>query len=452
MNGANEKKTGNQIGYVVFLFLILLLCLIPALGMLLPKQSTEAGGNETLVSAPVLRDADGHWNLQYLSQVLDYIEDHYFLRQNFITAWSVLNTACLHTSISEDVLLGQDGWLYFADTLPDYTGIEQMSRREIFSAAHNLALINEYCQNQDAQFLFTIAPNKNSLYPEYMPDLTILNQNHVRNADALSAELKRQNVPYLDLFALFRSQSETLYFARDSHWNSKGAALAADAFNQALNKKSDYFDGPFQLEQDHLGDLYNMLYPAGTDLEIDQKYRGTLSFTYDTPIRSAESHTITTTGERGTDSLLMFRDSFGNLLYPYLSDSFAHALFSRATDYRLNQIEQQQANYVAIELVERNLRYLLQNVPLMPAPRRETIPEEQILQDHTEWSIEPSDNLPGYVLITGAISESLEAIESEAPVYISWSGNVYEAFLLENNIFSLYVPEDASAGDSSIAS
>ena len=208
----------------LFIAVILLLCLVPSLGMLLPGQA-DAGGNEVLAPPPVLRSAEGQVNTEYLPQLVGYVEDNYFLRQRLVSAWSALNQNVLRTSIAENVVLGQDGWLYFGDTLNDYTGADPMTDREIFCAARNLALMQEFCAGQGAQFLFTIAPNKNSLYPEHMPALTVSGQR--RDAQRLLEQLAVQRVAYADLFSLFRSQDETLYFTQDSHWNSKGAALAA---------------------------------------------------------------------------------------------------------------------------------------------------------------------------------------------------------------------------------
>ena len=435
--------------YAAFTALILLLCLLPSLGMLLPAPEEEAGGNQALSRAPSLRDPEGNWNTGYLSQLQDYAGDNFYLRQDMITAWSALNAKLLRSSITEDVVLGGDGWLYFADTLPDYAGLDPLTDRDIFSAARNLALIQEYCEEQGADFLFTLAPNKNSLYPEHMPALP---QDDLRsNAGRLAEELARQGVNYLDCFALFQGQEETLYFKTDSHWNGKGAALAADAVNEALGRSSRYFEGPFAPEEVHKGDLYDMLYPAGEGLETDQVYRGELTIEYDVPIRSAENLTIMTHGG-GEGSLLMFRDSFGNNLYPYLADSFDAALFSRSMPYRLDLVAQREADCVAAELVERNLRYLIRNVPVMPAPVRELpegYPETFYIwhdkNDGIVFSVRPSDDLPGYTLVTGPqIAEDLilPAVAPDSQVLIPASdGNYYEAFLLEDGGAGLYLPE-----------
>ena len=434
----------QKLAYAAFTALILLLCLIPSLGMLLPAQEGAAGGNQALSRAPSLRDPEGNWNPGYLSQIQDYAGDNFYLRQEMITAWSALNAKGLRSSITEDVVLGTDGWLYFADTLPDYVGLQPMTDREIFSAARNLRLMAEYCESQGARFLFTLAPNKNSLYPEHMPNLTLPSARKPRDAKRLAEELERQGVDYLDCFALFRGQEETLYFKTDSHWNGKGAALAADAVNKALGRSSGYFDGPFTREEVHKGDLYDMLYPAGEGLEADPVYSGELTIEYDVPIRSAENLTIMTHGG-GEGSLVMFRDSFGNNLYPYLADSFGAALFSRSMPYRLDLAAQREADYVAAELVERNLRYLIQNVPVMPAPGRGTEKPEgfTVYGSGVNFDVEPSEDLPGYVLVTGppALADR-ELPEADSPVLVSASdGTYYEAFLLEGGGAGLYLPE-----------
>ncbi len=432
----------KKIVSICFIALILVLCLIPSLGMLAGREE-EAGGNQILSPLPQLRDIDGNWNTEYLSQLGDYLQDHFFLRQPMITAWSEGNAALLRSSISDGVVLGKDGWLYYRDTLDDYTGSGPMSDGDILSAARNLALVREYCEGQGARFLFTIAPNKNSLYPEHMPDLTVFSAE--KNADRLAAALEDEGIPYLDLFSLIGGEDETLYFTQDSHWNSKGAALAADAINGALGRTSDYYSGPFSPEPVHLGDLYEMLCPAGTRMEDDQVYGGALTFEYEEPIRSAENITIMTAKE-GEGSLLMFRDSFGNLLYPYLADSFGSALFSRSAAYRLDLLAQRSAGYVVVELVERNLDYLLQNIPQMPAPQRQA-PEAAPSGAAAALTVEPARYTEGCVQLTGTLPAEPDA---GAPVYLLADGTCYEAFRLENNGFGLIVPEPAAAGELSV--
>ena len=433
----------KQAGYHIFIAVFILLCLVPSVGMLLPERET-AGANEILTPLPALRDAEGTLNTDYLTNLTDYVEDRFFLRQDLVTAWSALNQRLLHTSIADSVLLGRDGWLYFGETLDDYTGAAPMTAGETAAAAHNLALVSEYCAGQGAAFLFTVAPNKNSIYPQHMPDLPVFSAH--KNAEALAEALAEEGVAYYDLFAALRNREETLYFRQDSHWNSKGAALAADGINAALGRQSNYFAGPFQPSAVHRSDLYAMLYPAGAWLEEDQCYGGELTFDYEAPVRSENDLNIRTTSG-GSGSLLMFRDSFGGLLYPYLADSFGKAHFSRAAAYRLDQIAVREADFVVVELVERNLRWLLENVPVMPAPLRTGMEAAQTLDTPAALTAEAAQALPGYVLIRG----TLPAIPDDGSLlYLQTAEECYEAFRLEADGFGLYVPESILAEPSGL--
>ncbi len=391
---------------------------------------SQAGANEQLSKPPVLVSNDAY-NPDLLSDSAAWVSDHFFLRQELITMHNRLS-AITQTSGAEDVVLGRDGWLYYDSTMDNYTGQNLMTDRELFSAATNLELMASYCREQGKEFLFVIAPNKNALYPENMPDTGISNPR--QDAKNLHKELTARQVPYVDLFALFDAQEEPLYFAHDSHWNSKGASLAADAINDALGKPSHYFNDPFSATAPHQGDLYEMLYPAGQDPEQDPVYGGKLNFTYVGAATKPDSITLKTQGS-GEASLLAYRDSFGNLLYPYLADSYASATFSRSTRYDLTK----PGDFVLIELVERNLRYLITNLPVMPAPERErTLP--QTLSGTASFAT--AKGLDGYTQVKGVLPATADA---DSRVYLVCGDKTYEAFLTENSSYGAYIPADETA-------
>ena len=398
----------------LFLLLLLSLCAFLAVGFFLHGPSA-AGSNEILSQKPAL-DAD------VLENTAKYYSDRFYLRQELITAHNKLLSALFGVSGESSVLLGQDGWLYYADTLDDYTGADPLTDAELARAAENLSLLQESCEKAGARFLFTVAPNKNSLYGENMPAVGTVSAVH--DAQRLFIRLDEAGVNYLDLFSLFKAQPETLYFAHDSHWNGKGAALAADRINAFFGVDSDYFSGNFEKER-HDGDLYAMAYPAAEDGEYAPAYRGEADYTYDGKATAPDSIRLTTHGG-GELTLLCYRDSFGNLLHPYLAASFKDALFSRSVSYELTDAAEYDC--VVIELVERNLRYLLQNVPKMAAPAREIdLPSESFGTCPAEFSEKDG-------LCRGTLDESAEV------VYLICGGTAYEAFLLENGAFAAYLP------------
>jgi hypothetical protein len=417
---------------ITFALLCILLCASLSLGML-AFGPAEAAANERLANKPKLIQKE-KWNPDFLSDLAKYVGDRFFLRQELITARSRAS-ARLGSSTAEDVILGKRGWLYYAPTLADYCGTDGLSDEELAAIAHNLALMQEYCESIGAQFLFVSAPNKNTLYPEAMPGYRAA---AVHDIHRLFPLLEAAGVPYADLYAAFGQQPEILYFAHDSHWNSRGAALAADVINASFGRGSDYFAQPFDGEEAHRGDLYEMLYPAAEDPETDPVSSRGFRYTRKGSDTRPDSITIQTSGE-GDGTLLAFRDSFGNSLYPYLADSFAEARFSRLTAYDLLLAEEMGADCVLVELVERNLVYLLQNVPVMPAPER-PLPEPAAIAGEVRLERVQGGRAPeGCILVRGTLEESMGGL----PVYLSAGNRCWEAFRLEEGGFAAYLPADA---------
>ena len=227
----------NKVFLALFAGVFLALCLSLSLGTLVFGPA-GAAANERLAELPSIKTEDGRINTDFLQQLQSYVNDRFFLRQKLITLDRRMSNA-LGVSGESSVIAGKDGWLFFTQTLGDYTGTEPMSTRELFSAASNVALMEEYCRTNGKEFTFIIAPNKNSLYGEYMPDYGVTAK--TSNAKQFHSLLDQLGVAYVDLFAAFDAEEEPLYFAHDSHWNSKGAALGADLINASFGVESNYY-------------------------------------------------------------------------------------------------------------------------------------------------------------------------------------------------------------------
>lgn len=423
---------GKKVLSWIFVAGVLLLSVTLVVGIAFAGPA-QAGANEVLSKAPVFADKDGKLNDYFLNDTATWLKDHFFGRQELISVHNKAVSTVFDTSSSDDVILGEDGWLYYEPTLGDYTGTSAITDRQVFMAANNLALMQEYCHSQGREFAFVIAPNKNSLYPEHMPNYGAYDPS--RNAKALHGKLEKLGVAYIDLFQVFEAQEEVLYFAHDSHWNSKGAALGADTINGAFGVESNYFAADFGQSVPHLGDLYEMLYPSFADTEQDPVYGGQLDFTFTSKATKADSITLETASD-AAGSLLCYRDSFGNLLYPYLADSYGTVRFSRSVNYDLTQ----EGQYVLVELVERNIPYLYTNLPVMAAPQRElALPEATGKVAVTSKEVKSPE---GMFQVKGTLGVEPD---SESAIYVICDGAVYEAFCLANNGFGAYVPGEAQA-------
>lgn len=345
--------------YKWFTAAFLSLCLIPAAGMLvLPEQ--QAAGNEHLTPKPSLWNAQTGWNADFLGDLTDYVADHFGFRQELVTANAALQTRLLCTSPAEDVIYGTDGWLYYAKTLDDYQNHATLTESEAQQLAQTVKSMQDYCESRGARFLFTIAPNKSSLYPEHMP-ARYLTEDADGNYERVLPYLEQEGVNYADLFSVFRAHANVLYYKTDSHWTNRGAALAHDYLMNTLGlSHTSFTDEEYTTEWSHSGDLYQMLYPKGTQKEETQVYQ--TSFSYVNPPRSDEDILMQTTQENAPNGrLLLCRDSFGNALHPFLAEDFREAIITRQMPYPLEQV--QEGDTVIIEIVERNLPNILKYSP-----------------------------------------------------------------------------------------
>lgn len=422
----------KKIAPIIFNCIFVLLCLIPVGGMALFGPSQPAA-NEVLAEAPGLEKKDGSWNESYLSDLSAWVSDRFFLRQELISVNNRLEAALFGVSGAEDVIVGTDGWLYYTPTLGDHTGTARMTPRQLYAAAKNLTLMAQYCREAGKDFVFAITPNKSTLYPEQMPFYGAAADS--TNASALLTLLADTQVKTADLFAAFSAREEQLYFAHDSHWNSKGAALGADAINAAFGIHTKYFADDFANTQPHTGDLYEMLYPAFADPEEDPVYGGTLTYEFTGSGTRADSITIETAGG-GQGRLLAYRDSFGELLFPYLADSAAQARFSRSVTYDLTL----PADRVLIQLVERNLPYLITYPPVMPSPQVQ-IQLPANTAGTAQCSISTRQTPEGTVKLTGTLPLQPD---DRSDIYLLCGGSAYEAFCLDDGGYCAYIPADAN--------
>ena len=419
--------------YGLFIGLFFLACLVPLAGLAVAGPG-EPAANEIPAAKPRLMNVDGSVNTGFFQQLQTYIANSFYLRKEATTAWNTLSAKVFRTSGNEDVLIGPDGWLFYGEAVKDISGAEQMTDRQIWCAARGLALMQEYAASQGARFLFTVPCGKYTLYPEHAPDYVTVAEGS--NRTRLEAALKSQKINYVNLYDVFTRQDEELYWRLDSHWNSRGAALAADAILGAMGRRSDYFAGPFLEGEEHEGDLYAMLYPTGTEREPDYAWQPGFTFAYRSNFHSADDITIETENAGGEGSLLMFRDSSGRSLYPYMAQSFGQALFSRQNNYRLDLIGGRQATDVVVEIAERTLPYLLRYPAVYPAPEREAAVldgaravESALEADEAEAVLE------GYRQLRGTLPETAV----DAAVYVAVDGAVYEAIPNEGG-FTAYIP------------
>lgn len=438
----------NKLSGVVFIVVCLLICGIPFICMTFAKtdKTTE---NKRLSEVPDIVKEDG-FNYNYLKDLGAYFGDRFAFRNEMVNADSIIQSDVFGTSNMSTVVKGTDGWLYYTDSLNDYLGKDTMSSRGIYNVAHNLEMIQEYVNSRGADFVFTIPPNKNSLYGENMPYYYQKKVSENKNIKSLTPLLKSKNIKYTDLFSLFNKQDEKLYLMRDSHWNNKGALLAYNKIMDKLNlPHNDYQTAKVSRDETEIGDLNKMLYPLSAKPEWNYYYDNK-DYKHNSRKKSVEDPWIETESKGENGTLLMFRDSFGNTLLPFFAGEFKKAYFDKASPYFIEaNMDSCKPDCVVIEKVERNIDELASAPPIMTGMMVELDSDQKDVNSKaTTLNVSPSKSDASYLEISGNVEKKF--IKTNTDIYINvivnGEKNTYRAFNVSDekgdNGFVLHLPKD----------
>ena len=434
-------KNKKNVYKIVYISLALVLCLIPLVCMTFARTDATTE-NRRLAAFPAIKTEDG-FNVNILSDLGKYFEDHFAFRNRIVAADGTVQSL-FGVSAAEGVIKGTDGWLYYASSAPDYQRLNVFSDRAAFNAAHNLLLTQKYAEAHGAKFVLTVAPNKNSLYPEHMPYYYPAGAGET-SIEKLAPLLEEMGVNYADLFAAFREQDETLYLMRDSHWNNKGALLAYNALLDAAGKPHETYEKtPVTRQKDEIGDLGKMAYSVAAKPEWNYHYELPENYEYATPTKSVEDAYIVTENTKAEGTLLMFRDSFGNTLLPFFAEAYGKACFTKTTPYLLDlYMTQLSPDTVIAEKVERNILDFAKDPPVFPAPQRTLSADPRETAGAYTLQAETAEYDTRFVSVSGA----LETDKAYDAVYVVTGAAVYEAFTVTadggDNGFVAYLPQGA---------
>lgn len=338
------KKTVCKLFALVFFAV----CVFFSLGLILPGAAdTESDNPPKLLTENGINDDFGHEFEEWFSKNFAF---HHAVTDIYADA-----KLALFSEGNDQVIAGKEDFLFFADTTADYIGRNPMTDEQISEAAAALFAMNEQVKTAGGKFLFVCAPNKNTIYGEYLPGRYIKSSSP-SDLDRLYAELDKLSVPYVDLRPVLTEAMEStlVYHKRDTHWNGNGAEIAMGKITEHFGIfMPDY--GEKVTVTDFAGDLDALLFPGKVMYDENTTYNFEGLYVY-TSAYATPMDLVITARSGGKGKLLMFRDSFANAMIPYAATIFGEIRLERVTPYQTAQLETYCPDYVIVEIAERNLR------------------------------------------------------------------------------------------------
>jgi len=357
---------GSSNRFVVIAFLAVIM--LPGIATLAGVDGAPSDENRQQAPPPVVK-AD--WaSLQRLPGAFtSYFEDHFAFRAQLVRAQAELRLRALRVSPSPSVITGRNGWLFYADdgAVEAYAVAPGMSDADLRVWRQTLQDIQDWLARQGIAYVFVIAPDKHDIYPELMPD-SIHRFAQRSRIDQLVADLRAHTtVNVLDLRpALLEAKShERIYHLTDTHWNDRGAFVAYQQIVERLAVPGlqplprSAFADRVQLTQGL--DLAGMLGLKGEMTEEDLRLvprvpRSARVVEPKVPEpHGIEARLVTEQADAHLPRAVIYRDSFGSALIPFLSEHFSRAVYLWEPDVDPDVIAQEHPNVVIQEWVGRRL-------------------------------------------------------------------------------------------------
>lgn len=255
---------------------------------------------------------------------------------------------------SDEVILGRDGFLFFAETMPDYLG----EPIDIEAISEKIKAYSDALKESGIGFTFLCAPNKNSIYPEYMPYYALAGENSL---PLLNERLEAMSINVVDAHdVLIKNKPEGLMYHRtDSHWNAMGALRVYQQLMNTLGAShADYADAPLA-KAAFRGDLTRLYRPLALDLGFDYSPRTERAYETVGLMRSLTDMRIETLSDANDLNVLVLRDSFGEALFPYLANNMGRMVFSRQITFDEAIAIDENVTHVVLIIAQRDLQGLL---------------------------------------------------------------------------------------------
>jgi hypothetical protein len=334
-----------------------------------------------------------------------YFNDHFGFRKQLIRWSNHWKNELFHDPSAPDVLVGRNGWLYFAgEAMVEHV---RRSRRFTHEDMENWRRLikarQDWCVARGIAYLFVIAPDKQTIYPEYLPDWLDVGPEPSK-VDQFMAFLANHpgDLDVVDLSSALRqaAKARQAYWRTDTHWNFFGSFAG---YRAMINALTNQIPGLIPLQPDfydwandplpRLGDLAKMLgnddaikAETGAYRPIPRPGSPKLDPIYDearvSRKSSAELKPFFTLNPQARGKAICFLDSFGDYWRKYLGQDFNEVLCIWRFAWDRPLIEREKPNVVIDEMVERtfNIESPLELLRLDISSETNTSPQRSLSQ------------------------------------------------------------------------
>ena len=303
---------------------------------------------------------------KYFSGIEAWFNDHFGWRTSLVR-WHDNITVKLFKEGNHGVIVGNNGWIYYSDLqmVDHFRSDAQFTDAELRDWQTLLEHRRDWLARRGIKFLFVLAPDKHTIYPEYLP-AWLKKTDRPTKADQLFAYMQdHSTVNMLDLrpVLLAAKKSAALYQQTDTHWNKLGSFVAYQAVVNDLTNIGFPQLKPLNLDSFHITHRVT----GGCDLSMTLGVFMTDSnefYFHPTPgLPPLETVYLSKILDIGATNCtrcataqktaMIYHDSFGEFWVQFLGYQFREADYTWQPQLDLAAIERKHPDIVIAEMLER---------------------------------------------------------------------------------------------------
>jgi hypothetical protein len=306
---------------------------------------------------------------QFSDKFLAHFRDTFGFRNLMIRGVALARYSGIGERNENRVIVGKDGWLFYSkdDKYMADRGLDPFSEAELDQWQELFEKREKYFRERGIVFLLEIPPDKQTIYPEYMPD-DFAHPPRPSRLDQLIERLKKRNSPVMivDLRpALLEAKKERqVYFKTDSHWNDDGIYPAYVALLKAVAEAMPGFKFTPQPASNFMVTDGTRKGDLAQQLDLWSEYREDIrkwirrDLVNDEKAFEALPTAPFTVGDPRGPRLLTYNDSFMAYMIQFLAPNFSHATYewnAWTESMDTAAVKDAKPDIVICELVERKL-------------------------------------------------------------------------------------------------
>lgn len=307
--------------------------------------------------------------VRYMDDAVDIFLNHGLKKEEIDPYDPYIEYPVKYLNDSQKVIVGQSNWLYLnIGNIPYYKGVNTPTNSGLKYRLSCYKATKDLCESLGKRFAIMVCPEKEEIYPEYMPYMEITNERetplYVRDYVATHSNLIYL-YPKEELTAA--KKKYLTYRKYDSHWNAVGGYIAANKLKEALGLETiPLRDLKIHKTNDVPQDL--VYYGGATDTTFPKTIDYVLEYKYDVPHERFFVEDATTNESFSTRSqsenkkrLFLAGDSYRFALSEYLVkdyyEFYCNTYLNIEKDFIWNEVKR--ADDIVFVVVERNEEVVL---------------------------------------------------------------------------------------------